>query len=56
MPRKSNTIGIIGLGRFGMNVAKELASSGKSILFAIMIWGLSINRYLYSSNSLLIAT
>ena len=32
MPRKSNTIGIIGLGRFGMNVAKELASSGKSIL------------------------
>ena len=32
MPRKNATIGIIGLGRFGMSVAKELASSGKSIL------------------------
>ena len=32
MPGKKATIGIIGLGRFGMNVAKELAGSGKSIL------------------------
>lgn len=32
MARKNATIGIIGLGRFGMNIAKELATSGMQIL------------------------
>jgi trk system potassium uptake protein TrkA len=30
--KKRETVGIIGLGKFGMNVAKELASSGVNIL------------------------
>ena len=30
--KKRETVGIIGLGKFGMNVAKELASSGINIL------------------------
>ena len=32
MVRKKATIGIIGLGRFGMSLAIELATSGKNIV------------------------
>lgn len=32
MARKNATIGVIGLGKFGMSIAKELASSGKKLI------------------------